>query len=66
MDAYTFKLIRTKLGMNQKEFGVELGYTEKGAQRSVSEMELGKRNIKPATVKLVKFVKAKYQNEKKQ
>lgn len=48
--------IRTKLGLNQTEFGVRLGYAEKGAQRCISAMETGERPIKPVVAILASYM----------
>ena len=51
MQGNQLKEIRTKLGLNQTDFGIALGFTPKGAQRSVHAMENG-RPIKGTVSKL--------------
>ena len=52
-----FLEIRTKAELSQREFGVALGFTPEGAQRSVCALENGERKIKPAVAKLATYIK---------
>lgn len=49
--------IRQGTGLNQKDFGVALGFTPDGAQRSMSALETGERPIKPTIAKLATYIK---------
>lgn len=56
MQGNELKEIRTALGLNQTQFGVELGFTAKGAQRSVHALESGERPIKDTVAKLARIL----------
>jgi len=48
--------IRQGTGLNQKEFGIALGFTPDGAQRSMSALETGEREIKATIAKLARYI----------
>ena len=56
MTPQELKKIRAKLGMNQKNFGLHLGFSDKGAQIAISELENGKRNIHKSTQLLARYI----------
>lgn len=58
MQGIDLKKIRTDLGLNQTQFGIELGFTPKGAQRSVHALESGERPIKDTIAKLAQILHA--------
>jgi len=55
MEKEEIKQIRSDLGLTQKQFGIELGFTITGAQRSIHHLENG-RPIKPAYAKLARII----------
>lgn len=57
MTGAEFLAVREKTGLNQKDFGVALGFTPDGAQRTVSALENGGRPIKATVANLVRYVK---------
>ncbi len=63
MQGSELKEIRNGLGLNQTQFGIELGFTPKGAQRSVHALESGERPIKDIIAKLANMLAARNNEE---